>query len=114
MTNEEIGKFKQELSEIQKISENPQLLEPVKNLAKRIGARLAAQPLDGQASFINETINNIHTVLQTETMLNACVSSKQSCELAEQSSTTAKWSCFWAAIAAIASCISVLLVLFCG
>lgn len=47
-----------------------------------------------------ELCRNIYYVLQTEAMFNACVS--------------AKWSCFWAAIAAIASCISVLLVLFCA
>ncbi|MGD0596933.1 MAG: hypothetical protein ABSA64_05350 [Sedimentisphaerales bacterium] len=58
-------------------------------------------------SMITEIIAGINDTLQTEAMLNACAS-------AEQSSKTAKWSCFWAAIAAIASCISVLLVLFCA
>jgi predicted TPR repeat methyltransferase len=47
-----------------------------------------------------ELCHNVYYVLQTEEMFNACV--------------LAKWSCFWAAIAAIASCISVLLVLFCA
>ena len=44
--------------------------------------------------------HNIYYVLQTEEMFNACVLSK--------------WSCFWAFIAALAGCISVLLVLFCA
>ncbi len=58
-------------------------------------------------AMITEIIGGINDALQTEAMLNACVS-------AEQSSTTAKWACFWAAVAAIAACISVILVLFCG
>jgi hypothetical protein len=44
-----------------------------------------------------ELCHNIYYVLQTEEMFNACVS--------------AKWSCFWAAIAATVSFVS--LVLFC-
>jgi hypothetical protein len=48
----------------------------------------------------NEIYHNIHYTLQTEEMFNACVSAKRSCR--------------WAAIAAIASCISVILVLFYG
>lgn len=51
-------------------------------------------------AFIGELINNIHCTLQTKMMLNACV--------------LANHSCFWAAVAAIAGCISILLVLFCG
>ena len=47
-----------------------------------------------------EISHNIYYALHTEEMFNACVS--------------AKWSCSWASIAAIASCISVLLVLFFG
>lgn len=42
-------------------------------------------------------IQRIHTDLQTETMLDACI--------------MAKWSCFCAAIAAIVACISVILTL---
>ncbi len=47
-----------------------------------------------------ELSRNIYYALHTEEMFNACVS--------------AKWSCFWAFIAALAGCISVLLVLFCA
>jgi hypothetical protein len=47
-----------------------------------------------------ELSHSIYYSLHTEEMFNACV--------------YAKWSCFWAAIAAIAACISVLLVLFCA
>jgi hypothetical protein len=56
-------------------------------------------------AMITEIINGINNTLQVEAMLNACVS-------AEQSSTTAKWACIWAAVAAIATCISVVLYLF--
>jgi hypothetical protein len=101
MTNKEIEKFKQELYEIQRISESPQQLEPIKALAKRIGAPIPHWLTErGQPEFINEIIRHIHIVLQTEEMFNACV--------------FAKWSCLFAAIAAIAACISIVLVLFFG
>lgn len=47
---------------------------------------------------IAQIISNIHLALETES---AVINIK-----------TAKWSCFWAAIAAIAACISTLLILF--
>jgi hypothetical protein len=54
----------------------------------------------GYETICKEIQDNILYKLQTEMMFNACVS--------------AKWSCFFAAVAAVAACISVLLVLFCG
>jgi hypothetical protein len=100
MTNKEIEKIKQEVYEIQKVTDSRQQLEPIKAVAERIGARLPVHSSEEQKHFISETIHNIHIVLQTEMMFNACIFAKRSC--------------FWAAIAAIASCISVLLVLFCA
>jgi hypothetical protein len=129
MTNKEIKEIKQELYKIQSEPEISKQLEPLKFLANKIGASIPliyvsrpapttiireiknepdevsvvdtskVCPLEDEP-LVNEIIRNIHTVLQTEVMFNTCV--------------LAKWSCFWAAIAAIASCISVLLVLFCA
>jgi len=47
-----------------------------------------------------EICRNIYNALQTEEMFNACVS--------------AKWSCFCAAVAAIAACVSIVLVFIVG
>jgi hypothetical protein len=100
MTNKEIEKIKQEVYEIQKIPDSRQQLEPIKALAERIGALIPVHPSEEQKKFIYETIHNINTVLQTEMMLNACIFTKRSC--------------FGAAVASIASCISVVLILFSG
>lgn len=138
MTNKEIKDYKQKFADIQKdvnIADKEQLKErliklydgikQLQNLAdvvcatKYFGTDLkttdelcatAEQHLSNEWLFresialceeiYKELCHNIYYVLQTEEMFNACV--------------LAKWSCFWAAIAAIASCISVLLVLFCA
>jgi hypothetical protein len=100
MTNKEIEKIKQEVYKIQRIPDSRQQLEPIKALAERIGALMPVHPSEEQKKFIYETIHNIHTVLQTEMMFNAC--------------TFAKRCCFCAAVAAITPCISVVLVLFLG
>lgn len=62
---------------------NPNRTPPICSLAKRIGAPIAPEQ--------NEVIRNIHIVLQTEMMLQACI---------------------FAAASAIVSCISVVLFLF--
>jgi hypothetical protein len=103
MTNKEIKKIKQEVCEIQTKSPSKELSERIIQLAKEIGASLphwAAGGDSDQRNIINQTSQNVHIVLQTEMMFNACIFAQRSC--------------FWAAIAAIASCISVLLVLFCA
>jgi hypothetical protein len=51
----------------------------------------------GMDNIKYKCIQRVHTDLQTETMLDACI--------------FAKWSCFLAAIAAIVACISVILTL---
>jgi hypothetical protein len=122
MTNKKIEKLKQELHEIQGIPEISEQFERVQEFVKRIGALIPHKSAtvsmgirtnsDGtkqfarssstaeKKAFIDETIRNIYTMLQTEMMFNACI--------------FAKHSCFWAAIAAIVACISTILVLFCG
>jgi hypothetical protein len=100
MTNREIEKNKQELYEIQRIPERSKQLEPIQTLAKRVNAPIPLMPpdmrrADSEIYFINEITRNIHIVLQTEEMFNACI--------------FAKWSCFWAAVAATVACISVVI-----
>ena len=56
-------------------------------------------PVPGIDSIKDKCIKSLHNTIQTEMMIKSCIS--------------AKWSCFWAAIAAIVACISVVLVLFC-
>lgn len=103
MTNKEIEKAKQKLNEImnKKCSNNERWNQLV-TLAQEINAPVPTGFQQNPIDSINAINRNIHTVLQTEMMLNACVS-------AETSSDLAKRSCRWAAIAAIAACISVVL-----
>jgi hypothetical protein len=91
MTIIEIWNAKRELYRVQKITERPQQLEPIQSLAKRIEAPIPPTMHDKQTEFINLIIHNIHIVLQTEMMLQACM---------------------FAAASAIVSCISVILFLF--
>ena len=101
MTNREIKKAKQKLYEINNKECTPderwsQLLA----LAKEVNAPVPTGHSQSRIDAVNAINRNIHTVLQTEMMLNACVSAKESCELAKQA-------CRWAAIAAIADCIGI-------
>jgi hypothetical protein len=59
-----------------------------------------SMPVAGMDSIKDKCIKSLHTAIQTEMMIKSCIS--------------AKWSCFWAAVAAIVACISVVLFLFCG
>jgi hypothetical protein len=99
MTNEEIEKYKQELYEIQRIESDENKWKQLIVLADKLTAP-APVGLNIREK-INAITQNIHIVLQTETMLNACVS-------AEQSSTTAKRACIWAAVAAGISLLGVI------
>jgi len=115
MTNQEIQQNKQKLHNIQTQPPDDEQTKQIITLAEEIGASIPHWIVSGDSSsrnIINQISSNIHTVLQTESMLNACVSAEQSCELAKQSSITAKWACIWAAVAAIAACISIALSLF--
>jgi hypothetical protein len=95
MTNTEIQQAKQELYKIQKEVEIKKKYEQIKKLASRVGAYIHPRHTQAQEEFVTEMAYKIHVVLQTEMMLNACVSAKQSC--------------FWAAIAAILAGISIIL-----
>jgi hypothetical protein len=105
MTNKEVKKTKQELCEIQAKPASEEQLNQIVDIARRVGASIPPYLLKAGEEIttknnINTVASNIHVVLQTEMMFNTCI--------------FAKHSCFWAAIAAIAACISVILVLFCG
>jgi hypothetical protein len=106
MTNGQIEKYKQELCEIQRISNTKEKWEKLKVLAGKLHAPIPAGLHDDfTIDSINKITRNIHDSLQTEMMLNACVSAEKSCELAKQSSISAKWACLLAVMAAIFSAI---------
>ncbi|MCJ7730183.1 MAG: hypothetical protein MUO27_09950 [Sedimentisphaerales bacterium] len=103
MTNKKIKANKDKLHNIQTQTPSQEQTTQIIALAEETGASIPHWIVGGDSNsrnIINEISSNIHIVLQTEMMFNACIFAKRSC--------------FWAAIAAIASCISVLLVLFCA
>jgi hypothetical protein len=76
-------------------------------LAIKLNAPMAERHPDYPLDFINKITRNIHITLQTEMILNACVS-------AEESSSSAKRACIWAVVAAgvsflgtIATCVTI-------
>jgi hypothetical protein len=122
-TNKEIEKYMTELSKLSKdvnesrtvadwfkrLSDLEKLRPQFETLAANVGAPLLSanilaaniRTVDGRTAvanvelYIGELTNNINNTLQTKMMFNAC--------------TSAKWSCFFAAVAAIVACISVIL-----
>ena len=123
MINREIKKHKKNLATITKeiniakgeptVQRLEKLREAVKKIQKLADDVSAYKYYQGQLqddndlvscniceSVYKEICHNIYYTLQTEEMFNACV--------------FAKWSCFCAAVAAIAAFISVVLVLFCS
>lgn len=110
MTNKEIKKHEKELCEILKLDfgEQPNKLQ---KLGKTIGINLPYSPNEHRQRQVIHMAQAAHSFFQTKMMLNACVSSEESSELANQACKSAKWSCFWAMLAAIAACISVFLAL---
>ncbi len=93
MTNREIKKYKQKLRYIGTLEQEEQRKQ-LEALSEEIGASVYWKYGEmGEGEYVNSIRDNIYMVLQTEMMLNACVS--------------AKWSCLFAAIAAIVACISV-------
>jgi len=114
MTNEEITKFFERLKTIQDThGEDFQgQVNSLYQMQQDMGLNLPhTLEFNMQKKAFNLT-SGIHTFLQSNMMLNACVSAKESGELAKQSCNSAKWSCFWAMVAAIAACIGVVLALF--
>jgi hypothetical protein len=118
MTNREIKKHKEALAAITKeisITKDEPLGEPLKKLQEAVKKiqklvndvdtyKYSHGKLSGDKDLLSPNIceeiykemsHRIHCTLQTEEMFNACV--------------YAKWSCLYAAIAAIVACISVIL-----
>lgn len=89
-----IKELKKVLSEIEKapITAGPGQLEEI---MQRAGAHI---PGAGMDNFRDKCIKSLHDTIQTEMMIQSCISAKRSC--------------FWASVAAIAACLSVVLVLF--
>ena len=85
-----IWKAKRNLYGFQKL-EIKERYEKIGELANRIGAYIHTRHTESQDDFTKEIVRNIHIVLQTELMLQACI---------------------YAAVASIASCVSVVLFLF--
>jgi hypothetical protein len=91
-----LKKLKLILSEIEKAPISAGCSE-LADIMKKAGILIPTAGLD---SIKDKCINSLHAAVQTEMMFKAC--------------SYAKWSCFCAAVAAIVSCISVLLSLFRG
>lgn len=85
--------LKKVLSEIEKAPISAGC-EELKKIMQKVEASMPEAGID---SIKDKCIKSLHSAIQTEMMINSC--------------TYAKWSCFCAAIAAIASCISVILFL---
>ena len=73
MTIIKIWKAKRELYKIQGEAKIKERYEKIKDLANSIGAYIHTRGSKTQEQFIEETIPNIHIVLQTEMMLQACI-----------------------------------------
>ena len=86
-----IWNTKRKLYKFQREPEMKGRYEKIEALAKKIGAYLHNRHIDDQDQYIKEIVPQIHIVLQTEMMLQACI---------------------FAAIAAFMSFISVMLFLF--
>lgn len=91
-----IKELKKILSEIEKAP----ISVGCEELTKIMQKAETPMPIAGMDSIKDKCINSLHTAIQTEMMIKSCV--------------YAKWSCFWAAVAAIVTCVSVLLILFRG
>ena len=106
MTNKELKQAKQKLCDILKEEGNNRARwAKLRSLAGELNAPVPsglhdAFPIDS----INAITKNIHTMLQTEMMLNACISAKHSCKWAAIAA-------FIALLATIAAWITVLLML---
>ena len=97
MKTRELERIEEKLCRIQEkpFVEQKQLLI---DLQREIKLALPYQD-DSVQREVRYRTQGIHTFLQSKMMINACVSAKRSC--------------FWAAVAAIAACIGVLLTLCC-
>jgi hypothetical protein len=90
MTNKEIEKKLEKVRKINAMSTNPKK-EAAMILAKELGVSTRDANIEGRPAGIGIIIDRIYRYLQTQMMLNACISAKRSC----------KWAAIAAGIAAI-------------
>ena len=97
MKNREIRRAKQKLYEIlnKECTDEVERRNQLVVLAQGLNAFAHPEAEIYSTKAINDITRQIHTVLQTEMMLNACVSAKRSC--------------FWAAVAAIVACFGIIM-----
>jgi hypothetical protein len=97
MNNKKIEQAEKELLEIEAkpLSEQKELLQSYLKKYRIHGYEKLQDPNAGETPSIREGFKSGHTWLQTQTMINTCI--------------TAKWSCFWAAIAAVAALLAVII-----
>jgi hypothetical protein len=109
----EIGAIRKQLDEIRGKSVSEQIQNFRKLLSEHgLGSLL---PWNSRKDTVIEScLIRIHTVLQTEMMRIICESAEKSCKSAAESSNLSKWSCRWAAIAAVASGIGAIASLACA
>ena len=91
MKNKEIEQFKGELIDAQDGDFGDQY-KALSDIAKKLGLSAAVKDSTQQLAVLR-MVEKIHMHLQTETMINTI--------------RVTKWSCFWAALAAIASLVAV-------
>ena len=92
MQQRQVNEYKQELHEILAIQNYRQQWEKAQALQKRMGINVPLAIGDSEQRAAHGIIGGIRADLQTETMINTC--------------STAKRSCKWAALAAIAALIA--------
>lgn len=92
MKQRQVNKHKQRLSKILEIESRPEQMEEAQALQQTMGKNLPLAIGESQEAYTHHLIGAIYTVLQTETIVNAC--------------NFAKWSCIWAAVAATVALIA--------
>lgn len=96
MTNKKIRQYKEDLKKAHN-KPWPEIETEKRKIAENLSVKLPDGLSDGQRKELVQLNASIHDVLQTEMMFNACVFAKRSC--------------FWAAVAATVSLVSLSLFL---
>jgi len=95
MTFEEIKQYRQELLNILNINPEGEQHQPLRNLAKKVGAQ---QPNAKNVEFRDMIVNNINHALQTASMIEMCKTAAEGYEMATKVSRNACIN-FWIAAA---------------
>jgi hypothetical protein len=92
MKQRKVNKYKQELHEILGVEDHQEQYGNARSLQTRMRINVPLAVGDAEERTTDCILRGIYTVLQTETMVNAC--------------NFAKWSCIWAAVAATVALIA--------